>query len=133
MYLFMLNKNEQKDFLEIAKYSIGLDGKYTKEEEEMLAGYMYECQLVDYIAYRQNDIEKIIAILRASTKKIKRIILIELMGIFLADGEMCEKESAFLYKLAEEFNIKDNELKRIIRWVEAMNDIVAEGYELISK
>jgi len=55
------------------------------------------------------------------------------MGIFLADGEMCEDESTFLNKLADEFNIKDHELKRIIRWVEAMNDIVAEGYELISK
>jgi len=131
MYLDLLNRDEQKNFLEIARYSMGLDGEHKAEEEEVLTGYKYECQLVDYTAHRQDEIEKIINNLRASTKKVKKIILVELIGIFLADGEMCDAESNFLNKLSEEFNIKEHELNRIKRWVEAMNDIVHEGYELI--
>ncbi|MGE4444903.1 MAG: hypothetical protein AB7E37_08050 [Candidatus Altimarinota bacterium] len=133
MYLDLLNDDEQKFFLEVARYSMGLNGEYKAEEEQILAGYKYECQLVGYTAHRQNEIEKIIISLKSSTKKVKKIILIELLGIFLADGEMCDHESQFLKKLSEEFNIDNYELKRIQRWVYAMNDIVAEGYELISK
>ena len=55
------------------------------------------------------------------------------MGIFQADGEICNKETEFLNKLSREFNIEEYEVKRIKRWVEAMNDSVQEGYELISK
>lgn len=133
MYLDLLNKDEQQNFLELARYSMGVNGEQKKEEEEILLGYKFECQLVEYKANRQDEIEKIITTLSASTKKVKKIILIEILGIFKADGEICNKEIEFLNKLSQEFNIEEYEVKRIKRWVEAMNDIVQEGYELISK
>ena len=133
MYLNLLNKDEQQNFLELARYSMGVNGEQKKEEEEILLGYKFECQLVEYKANRQDEIEKIITTLSASTKKVKKIILIEILGIFQADGEICNKETEFLNKLSQEFNIEEYEVKRIKRWVEAMNDIVQEGYELISK
>ena len=133
MYLNLLNKDEQQNFLELALYSMGVNGEHKKEEEEVLLGYKFECQLVEYKANRQDEIENIITILGASTKKVRKIILIEILGIFQADGEICNKETEFLNKLSREFNIEEYEVKRIKRWVEAMNDIVQEGYELISK
>ena len=133
MYLNLLNKDEQQNFLELARYSMGVNGEHKKEEEEVLLGYKFECQLVEYNANRQDEIDKVITILGASTKKVRKIILIEILGIFQADGEICNKETEFLNKLSREFNIEEYEVKRIKRWVEAMNDIVQEGYELISK
>ena len=133
MYLNLLNKDEQQNFLELARYSMGVNGVHKKEEEEVFLGNKFECQLVEYKANRQDEIEKIITILGASTKKVRKIILIEILGIFQADGEICNKETEFLNKLSQEFNIEEYEVKRIKRWVEAMNDIVQEGYELISK
>ncbi|MEA2029619.1 MAG: TerB family tellurite resistance protein [Campylobacterota bacterium] len=133
MYLDLLEKQEQKDFLELARYSMGLNGEHKEEEEEMLLSYKYECQLVEYTAQRQEYIKKIISTLRGSTKKVKKIILVELFGILLADGEVCEEEAKFVDMLSSEFNIKEYEVARIQRWVEAMNDIVQEGYELISR
>lgn len=133
MYLELLHKDEQKSFLELARYSMGLNGEYKAEEEEMLLSYKHECQLVEYMANRQDEIEQIISSLKASTIQVKKIILVELLGIMLADGEVCDNESKFLYKLSEELDVSEYEVKRIRRWVEAMNDIVQEGYELVSK
>ncbi|WP_375724114.1 hypothetical protein LXN10_01045 [Arcobacter sp. KX21116] len=133
MYLDLLNKDEQKDFLELARYSMGLNGEYKEEEEEVLLGYKNECQLVDYTAFRQDEIKNIIKNLIASSKKVKKIIIVELFGILLADGEVCDKESEFINMLSNEFRVKEYEVSRIRRWVEAMNDIVQEGYELISR
>lgn len=133
MYLDLLNKQEQEDFLELARYSMGLDGEHKPEEEAILTSYKFECQNVDYTAYRQDQINKIIVSLKASTKKVKKIVLIELFGILLADGEVCDEEAKFVDTLAEAFRIQEYEVKRMQRWVEAMNDIFQEGFELISR
>lgn len=133
MYLYLLNNEERKSFLELATFAMDLDGIRKKEEESLLEDYKNECQLTDYIVCKQNEIEKVITTLRSSVKKIKKIILLELSGIFISDSNLTEDELKFLEKLSSEFNIKEYELKKIIRWVEAMNDIVKEGYEIISK
>lgn len=133
MYLYLLNNRERENFLELATFAMDLDGVRKKEEENILFDYKNECQLIDYIVYKQNEIDKVIIELRSSLKKIKKIILLELTGIFISDTDLTDEESKFLEKLSNEFNIKEYELKRIIRWVEAMNDIVKEGYEIISK
>jgi hypothetical protein len=133
MYLTMLNKEEQKDFLELARYAMGLNGEYKDEEESMLMNYKFECHLVEYKAFRQGDIENIIDTLSKSTKKVKKIILVELFGILLADGEVCNEEGKFIDNLSNRFQVEEYDVKRMYRWVEAMNDIVQEGYELISK
>ena len=83
MYLNLLNKDEQQNFLELARYSMGVNGEHKKEEEEVLLGYKFECQLVEYKANRQDEIEKIITILGASTKKVRKIILIEILGLLI--------------------------------------------------
>ena len=132
MYLGLLSKSEQKFFLEIARYSMGLNGEYKEVEEEILLAYKHECQLPDYKAYRQDDIEEIIATFNSSAKRTKKIVLIELLGIFLADGEVCVNELNFLYTLSKRFNINEDELKKIRHWVETINGVVKEGYELIA-
>jgi hypothetical protein len=105
MYLDLLNKEERESFLELARFSIGLNGESKEEEEEVLSGFKHECQMADYVAHRQESIDKIILSLKGSTKKIKKIILIELFGILLADGEVCENEAKFIDSLAESFDI----------------------------
>lgn len=133
MYLNLLSKKEQEDFLELARYSMGLNGEYKNEEEEILLNYKFECHLVEYKAYRQEDIENIIVNLSKSSKQIKKVIFIEIFGILLADGEICEDESIFVQKLTSVFQFEAYEVKRLQRWVEAMNDIVQEGHELIGR
>jgi len=59
--------------------------------------------------------------------------MVELFGILIADGEVSQEEAEFIDTLAEQFRIKEYEVARMQRWVEAMNDIFQEGYELISK
>jgi len=133
MYLNLLEKQEQKDFLELAYYAMGTKGVCNIEEMELITNYKYECHLSDYQASKQDNIKAVINSLTGATKKSKKIILIELFGILLADKVICEKEEEFLNMLSNELRIKEFEVARMKRWVEAMNDIFQEGYELISR
>ncbi|QQX81374.1 TerB family tellurite resistance protein [Shewanella sp. KX20019] len=133
MYLSELNIGEKKNFLEITKYAMGLNGEYKEEELEVFTSFIYECGLSSYDLQKQDNIDNVIKVLAKSATKMKRIILIELFGILLADGNICDKEEAFMTKLANAFDVESYEYKRYQRWVEAMNDIVSEGYNLINK
>lgn len=133
MYLSELNIGEKKNFLELAKYSMGLNGEHKAEEQEVFASFIHECGMQSYQAQKQDSIESVIKVLSKSSSKSKRIIMIELFGILLADGDVCEEEDAFMGILANAFEIESYEYKRYQRWVEAMNDIVNEGYNLIYK
>jgi len=131
MYLSMLSKQEQMDFLELAFYSMGVDGTHKAEEQEVFESYKYECQSVNYQIFKQEDIQIVINELKHSSQRVKKIILLELFGILLADNEACESEQKFIKELANEFNIQEAELANIHKWVLAMNKIVQYGYELI--
>ena len=133
MYLSELNIGEKKNFLELAKHAMGLNGEDKEEELEVFTSFIHECGLPSYDLQKQDNIESVIKVLAKSEIKMKRIVLIELFGVLLADGDVCEAEEDFMAKLANAFNIESYEYKRYQRWVEAMNDIVSEGYNLINK
>lgn len=133
MYLSELNIGEKKNFLELARYSMRLNGQLKSEEREIYQSFVQECGLLEYQLEKQDNISSVVKVLSKSSEKHKRIILVELFGILLADGEVCANEQGFMDKLAKYFVIESYEMKKIQRWVEAMNDLVTEGYALIDK
>lgn len=133
MYLSELNVGEKKNFLELAKYAMGLNGEHKEEEQEIYSSFVHECELHEYQTEKQEKIESVIKVLSKAPDKTKRIVMVELFGILLADDEVCDAEQVFIDKLATSFEFGRYEIKRFHRWVEAMNDLVAEGYSLIFK
>lgn len=131
MFLNLLFAQEQEFFLELAYHTIGLDGVYHEEEMKLFNSYKHECHMVNYEVSKQNDISFIVDSLKNSSSKSKRIILIELFGIGLADGEFCVNEQKFMRELAKSFDMNDNDFETFHKWVIAMNQIVDVGYKLI--
>jgi hypothetical protein len=133
MYLTELNIGEKKNFLELAKFAMGLNGEHKLEEQEIFSSFVHECGLQSFNPQKQDSIDSVIKVLSKSSQKAKRIVMIELFGILLADGNVCDVEADFMGQLANNFDIAAYEYQRYQRWVEAMNDIVSEGYSLIFK
>jgi hypothetical protein len=133
MFLSELNIGEKKNFLEIARFSMGLNGEHKEEEEMIFNSFVHECDLKGYQLQKQDNIDSAIKVLAKSKNKHKKILLIELFGILLADGNVCDEEASFMDKLANAFDFEEFQVRKIQRWVEAMNDIVQEGYNLINK
>lgn len=133
MYLSELNIGEKKNFLELAHYAMGLNGSHKQEEKEVFLSFVHECALPSYDLSKQEKIESVIKVISKSANKHKRIVLLELFGILLADGDFCEKEADFIEQLSDEMGFEGYEVKKIQRWVEAMNDLFLEGQQLLNK
>lgn len=133
MYLHLLTEEEQRDFLELAYHLMGIDGIYQDEEIAIFESYKHECSLEEYMISKQNDLENVINSLKTVSLKTKKIILIELFGILLADGEIHEHEETFMNHLASSFEITGEELEKMNKWVLAMDHIVKLGYTIINR
>lgn len=133
MFLNSLSRQEREYFLELAHHVMGIDGIHQEEEQNIFNSYKYECQMIDYEVSEQNNILQIIEHFKQSTDQIKRIIIIELLGIVLVDGEFCESEQKFIRELTEHFGIDENDLATFHKWAATMNQIVDVGYKLINK
>jgi uncharacterized tellurite resistance protein B-like protein len=133
MYLHLLSKPEQELFLELAHHAMFTDKKVSVDEKEIFDTYVHECQLFEYTLQHKEDLDYVLNELAKSKKMAKKLILVELLGVVLADDEYNELEKEFIEKTANAFGVNDYELSRLQRWVEDFNDIVERGFELVNK
>lgn len=132
MFLSMLSKKEQEYFLELANLAMQVDGIVTESEREMIENFRQEMMLLDY-KIQDIPLDKLKMNIDLSTKRNKKVFLFELVGMMYADSEVSEEEKSWLLDIAVAWGFRENELRKIIRWVMDFNDLLLEGYEYINK
>lgn len=134
MFLQELNERERKNFLELAYYVMKVDGTIDPKELNIFNNFRAEMFLSeDSYAIKNKELKTIITELNASRKSIKKIILIELMGIVLSNDEYHEKEADVIEEIKKAWNLRDYEVKKTKRWVEDFNDMLKEAYMFIGE
>ena len=132
MFLNQLLEVSKKNFLLLAKHSMGLNGDFKEEEMEIYTSFQHECDLSNYDPeVTEEAVQSAISSLAGRDMNIRKIVMIELLGILLADGEICEAEQLFVNQLGSSFELESYQLSRMERWVTGMNDLVEEGYRII--
>ena len=130
MFLTMLNEKEQKNFLELAVIAIAVDGKIDEREKNIIDVYRKETNLQNY-AIQNLDLQALLTEFQASTKKIKRAVLIELAGVLDADDEVVDSEKDWIFNVGREWGFREAEIKKMVLWAQDFNDLLAEGYNYI--
>lgn len=133
MFLGMLNEREEKNFLELANIAIMANGDEAKETEKaVLQAFKLELEMQDYVIKNKKQ-EELVTAFQASTKKIKKAVIIELAGVLDADEGIDDIEDSWIRKLGEDFGFRDSEIKKMVRWTQDFNDLLDEAYEYINK
>ena len=133
MFLGMLNEREGKNFLELDNIAIMANGDEAKETEKaVLQAFKLELEMQDYVIKNKKQ-EELVTAFQASTKKIKKAVIIELAGVLDADEGIDDIEDSWIRKLGEDFGFRDSEIKKMVRWTQDFNDLLDEAYEYINK
>lgn len=132
MFLGILNEKEQKNFMELASIAMNVDGKVDESELRVMDVYRRETNLLDYKLQNKKESELVTAF-QASTKKIKKAVIIELAGVLDADEVIDSSEESWILRLGTEWGFRAPEIRKMIRWTQDFNDLLAEGYEIILK
>ena len=129
MYLEMLTEKERKIFLDLAYQAMECDGEIAKEEMETIKSYEVECQLQGYKRTQRTE-KECIKLLKQSEMSHRRIVLLELTGIWSADNEWKDAELAMMDRLAAGLGIPVAVASRIRRWSREFREIIADGFKL---
>ena len=132
MFLSMLNEKEQKNFMELAQIAMSVDGKIDESELQVMDVYRRETTLLDYEVQNKKESDLITAF-QASTKKVRKAVIIELEGVLHADETIESTEESWILNLGTEWGFRTSEIRRMVRWTQDFNDLLAEGYEIILK
>ena len=131
MFLNLLNIKERMDFLELASIAMKVNGVIKESEENVFNTYRMETGLLDY-ELKNKEYKYLIQSFQASTKKIKKAIIIELAGVLDADENIDESEQKWIIELGKSWGFRDTEIKRMVRWTQDLNDLLNEGYSYIN-
>lgn len=132
MFLEQLNENERKIFMELGFLAVECDGEVAGEEEEMLATYAHECKLPEY-KRQGKTLDECLNALKDSSREHRKIILLELIGIWAADNEWKDQEVEMMEAVARGLAIPPSRMNRLKRWSRELSSLIADGYRLITE
>jgi len=132
VFLSELNEHERTQFLDLAGAAMKSDGTIEAAELEVFETYAHEC-LMDGYKPADRAVAEITASLADSTPQAKRIVLMELMGIWAADNSWDDGEIAMMYQVGKAFGIPESMVNRLRRWTRELRALIAEGCELIAR
>lgn len=123
MYLSILNEDQKNLFLDVCIYLSKTDGRFANEEEKLLYNLCDEM----HIEYRNETYSKIDDAIKklssSSNKKIKRMLILELIGIVFADGVIEKVEIDFVKNVIKEFGLDEEEFEEAFGLVERLYNV----------
>ena len=132
MFLNLLNEKEGKNFLELASIAMSINGEIKESEQAVVNTFRMELGLPDY-SIENKEYKDIVTAFQASTKKVKKAIVIEVAGVLDADEVIDEDEQKWIEKLGEDLSFRESEIKKMVRWTQDFNDLLKEAYDYITK
>ncbi len=132
MYLALLNEKEKELFLGLAYNLAYIDGNYSDKEQKLINEYCQEMQIQFAAETMVKSVDDIIsAINQMSNDKIKKIFLLELIGLAMIDGNYDDSEKKIVYKMGKEFDLEvdfisgcENVISEYISFQERMNQLI---------
>lgn len=124
MFLKFLDREEKELFLELANYLMRVDNEIAIEETEMINAFRNEMELPDDL-YKIKDeskdilFQKFCNINKANARK----ILIELLGLALADNTYDIKEKEMLIDLAGLISVNEPQINELIELIKELKRI----------
>lgn len=130
MFLKELKPDQQYAFLELADIVAKADGIVTSEEEKLIQTYESEMQITTGSYQVQGiSLENILG--KFDDAKSRKIAYVEILALAMADSKVCENEKSLITEIEKSFSIKTEERERFLNWLERINQLYSEGFELV--
>ena len=130
MYLKALTNDEKEAFLELAYRAARADRILAMEEYELWRAFRFEVGLPeDRYSVREQSVGEAAA--RFKSDRSRRIAMIELAGMVMADGVQAPEENTFLREVAVAFSLEEKFVVACVDWIKRHGAMMQEGKALV--
>ena len=132
MFLNQLSDKEKNAFISLSVHASKSNGVFEEEEKAMIQGY---CKEMDIPLFDANDaisMDEIVAVFNESELTIKKIVLLETLGLVYSDGEYDDSEKGFVKEYANKIGLTDEDVEKQTEAVKTYLDALKKVAEAIS-
>ena len=107
MFLNQLSEREKKAFLELSVHVSNSNGVFADEEKAMIWEYCKEMDIKEFNVDNVAPLEEVIDDIKMSSLHIKKIILLEILGLVYADGTYDDNEKGFVLRFVKQIGLTE--------------------------
>ncbi len=130
MFLNQLSSEEKKAFISLSVKISEANGVFEESENEMIQEYCKEMGIAFFNAEKTEEMGTIINIFKESTDHIKRIVILEALGLAYADGKLDQEEEMLMRDFTKKIGVEEQEYDEV---AELLNKYLLVLTELIQK
>ena len=115
MFLNILAEENKERFMKLCGCAIYADGIVADEEKELALTYCREMNIEQRVPDNSEPLEDVLKELSEyATEREKKIIVFEILGMFLADDDYAREEEEMMKKIVEALNIVPEKLESML-------------------
>lgn len=131
MFLNQLSNEEKNAFISLSVKISKVNGSFDEMEKEMIQEYCKEMEISFYNSEKFDSVDDIIEVFKASTDHVKRIVILESLGLAYSDGQLDSKEDVLMRSFAEKIGVDENVYEKIAALLNKYIGVLAELTKII--
>lgn len=127
MFLGQLSEKEKNSFISLSVHASNSNGIFVEEEKVMIQEYCKEMGIPFFDANNAISMDEVVEVFKESDNSIKKIVLLETLGLLYSDGEFDDSEKGFINDFAMKIGLTDEDVEKqtvaIKEYLEALKKV----------
>ena len=127
MFLGQLSDKEKNAFISLSVHASNSNGVFAEEEKVMIQEYCKEMGIPFFDADNAISMDEVVAVFKESELTIKKIVLLEILGLVYSDVVFDDTEKGFINEYAKKIGLTDEDVAKqtvaIKEYLEALKKV----------
>lgn len=112
MFLGQLSEKEKNAFISLSVYASKVNGVFAEDEKEMIQEYCREMGIPFFDAENVIAMDEVVDVFKNAELSIKKIVLLETLGLVYSDGNYDDSEKEFVSDFAKKIELTDADVQK---------------------
>ena len=126
MFLNQLSEKEKEAFISLSVHVSNSNGIFADEEKVMIQEYSNEMEIPEFDTNEAKSIDEIINVFKSSELHIKKVIMLEVLGLVYSDGFYDAEEENFIKKFSDDIGLADEIVESLTVAIKKYSDALKE-------
>ena len=112
MFLGRLSEKEKNAFLSLSVHASNSNGVFAEDEKMMIREYCKEMEIPFFDVEKTIPLDKVVELFKESELSIKKIVLLEILGLLYSDGVVDDSEKKFVNEYAKKIGLTKEDVEK---------------------
>ncbi|MCR4912359.1 MAG: hypothetical protein K5983_01245 [Lactobacillus sp.] len=132
MFLGKLSEKEKYAFISLSVHASNSNGIFADEEKMMIQEYCREMGIPFFDAENACPMDDVVNVFKESDITIKKIVLLETLGLLYSDGVFDDSEKGFINEYAKKIGLTDEDVEKQTKAIKVYLEALKEVAKAIS-